>query len=375
MSQPPLFDPLELGAVTLAHRVVMAPLTRLRSRQPGNVPTPLNARYYGQRASQGGLIIAEATNVSDQARGYPGAPGIHTPEQIEGWRGVVEAVHDKGGYLFIQIWHTGRVSHSSMHDGALPVAPSAIPAAGQHMTVNGESAEFEVPRSLRTEELPGIVADFRHAAQCAKAAGADGVEVHGANGYLLDQFLQNSANQRDDQYGGSIENRARLLLEVVDAASEVFGADRVGVRISPYGVVYGTTDTDPEALFNHVAAELGRRRIAYLHVIEPRVDQTSDENAFKDGRPENVADRFKRIFGGPVIAAGGFVKETAEKAIREGHADAIAFGRLFIANPDLPKRLRLDAPMNRHHRPTFYGGGERGYTDYPSLEASQSNAA
>ncbi|MFT8244341.1 alkene reductase [Roseomonas sp. BN140053] len=367
MSADPLFQPLPLGAITLAHRVVMAPLTRLRSRQPGNVPTALNAEYYGQRASRGGLVIAEATNVSDQARGYPGAPGLHTPEQVAGWRGVAEAVHRKGGFLFVQLWHTGRVSHSSMHGGALPVAPSAIPAVGKHMDVTGAPAEFEVPRALALAELPGIVAQFRHAAECAKAAGADGVEVHGANGYLLDQFLQNSANQRDDAYGGSIANRARLLLEVVDAVSEVLGADRVGVRLSPYGVVYGTTDTDPEALFNHVAAELDRRGVAYLHVIEPRVDQHSDTNAFKEDRPSDVAGRFKAIFRGPVIAAGGFVKETAERALREGHADAIAFGRLFIANPDLPERLRSGAAMNRYDRATFYGGDARGYTDYAAL--------
>ena len=370
MSDSPLFQPLRLGDLTLDHRVVMAPLTRLRSRQPGNVPTELNAAYYGQRASRGGLIVAEATNVSDQARGYPGAPGIHTPEQVEGWRRIADAVHARGGFLFVQIWHTGRVSHSSMHGGALPVAPSAIPAVGRHMDAAGQPAGFEVPRALETEEVPGIVAQFRHAAECAKAAGADGVEVHGANGYLLDQFLQDSANQRTDRYGGSIENRARLLLEVVDAASEVFGRGRVGVRLSPYGVVYGTTDSNPEALFDHVARELDSRDIAYLHVIEPRVDQTSDTNAFKAGRPENVAGRFKALFRGAVIAAGGFVKETAEAAIRDGHADAIAFGRLFIGNPDLVERLRRGAPLNRYDRSTFYGGDARGYTDYPTLDAA-----
>jgi N-ethylmaleimide reductase len=367
MATDPLFEPLTLGAIRLDHRVVMAPLTRMRSRQPGDVPQPLNAAYYGQRASRGGLVIAEATDIAEQARGYPGAPGIYSPEQIAGWRGVAEAVHAAGGFLFVQIWHTGRVSHSSMQPGgALPVAPSAVAAPGQHMDRQFNPVPFETPRALDEAEIADLVGLFRQAALNAREAGADGVEIHGANGYLIDQFLQDSTNRRSDRYGGPIENRARFLLEVVDAVAGAIGADRVGVRISPWGRFNGMKDSDPGALFDHVAAELGRRGLAYLHVVEPRADQTSDTNALDPNAPD-AASRVKAQFGGPLIAAGGFTPESAAAAVASGHVDAVAFGRLFIANPDLPERIRRGAGFNRYDRTTFYGGDARGYIDYPAL--------
>ncbi len=369
MSVDALFQPLQLGAVTLKHRVVMAPLTRMRSRQPGDVPHALNAIYYGQRASRGGLIITEATDISAEARGYPGAPGIYSDDQVQGWREVTDAVHAKGGVIFVQIWHTGRISHTSMQPGGrVPVAPSAVPAPGDHVDANGRPVPFETPRALALDEIPGIVEQFRAAARRAQEAGFDGVEIHSANGYLLDQFLQDGTNKRADQYGGPIENRARLTLEVIDAVAEIVGADRLGIRLSPWGGLNGMTDSDPGALFDHVTGELGRRGLAYLHVVEPRADQNSDTNAL-DSNALDAASRFKRRFGGPLIAAGGFRRESAAASIASGNADAVAFGRLFIANPDLPERFRLGASLNRYDRTTFYGGDARGYIDYPALAA------
>ena len=364
-----LFQPLRLGAVTLRHRVVMAPLTRMRALRPGDVPHALNATYYGQRASRGGLIITEATDVSAQARGYPGAPGIYSDEQVRGWREVVDAVHARGGLIFVQLWHTGRISHSSMQPGgAVPVAPSAVPAPGGHFDADGRPVPFETPRALEEGEISGVVEQFRAAALRAREAGFDGVEVHSANGYLLDQFLQDGTNTRTDRYGGPVENRVRLTLEVVDAVAETVGADRVGVRLSPWGRFNGMSDGDPGALFDHLTGELGRRGLAYLHVVEPRADQNSDANALDANAPD-AASRFKRRFGGPLIAAGGFTRESAAAAIAGGDVDAVAFGRLFIANPDLPERFRLGAPLNRYDRATFYGGDARGYTDYPASAA------
>jgi N-ethylmaleimide reductase len=362
MSNDALFQPLTLGAVRLQHRVVMAPLTRMRSRQPGDVPQALNAAYYGQRASAGGLIITEATDISAQARGYPGAPGLYSPEQIEGWRAVTNAVHAKGGVIFAQIWHTGRVSHSSMQPGgSVPVAPSAVPGQGGHMDAQAKPVPFETPRALTVPEIQEIVAQFCQAALNARASGFDGVEIHGANGYLIDQFSQDGTNKRTDAYGGPIENRARFLLEVVDAVAAAVGADRVGVRQSPWGSNYGISDSDPEALFGYIARELGKRGLAYLHLVETRPDQASA------GR--DVATLIGRQFGGNVILAGGFTGETADAAVASGRAAAVAFGRTFIANPDLPTRLRLGAPLNPYDRSTFYGGDARGYTDYPALAA------
>ncbi len=367
MTSTALFTPLPLGSVELSHRIVMAPLTRLRSRQPGDVPHALNAEYYGQRASAGGLIITEATDISPQARGYPGAPGIYSAEQIEGWRLVTDAVHAKGGIIFLQIWHTGRVTHSSMQPGGeRPVAPSAVPAAGMHMNAQGAPAAFETPRALGEDEIASIVADFRQATLNAKSAGFDGVEVHGANGYLIDQFLRDGSNVRTDRYGGAIENRARFLLEVVEGVVSAWEPGRVGVRLSPWGDFNDMRDSDTLALFQHAAAQLGRRQIAYLHVVEPRADQSSDVNAIDPLAPDAAAT-LRSCFGGAIISAGGYVRETAAQAIDEDRADAIAFGRLFIANPDLPERFRREAPLNDYHRASFYGGDERGYIDYPAL--------
>jgi N-ethylmaleimide reductase len=372
MLTDPLFTPVQIGALSLSHRVVMAPLTRMRSLQPGDVPCALNATYYGQRASRGGLIIAEATDICEQARGYPGAPGVYSPAQIAGWKLVTDAVHAKGGLIFLQIWHTGRISHSSMQPGgALPVAPSAIAAPGNHMDMRFNAVPFETPRALALDEIPAIIGLFRQAAINARAAGFDGVEIHAANGYLVNQFLQDCTNTRTDAYGGSIENRTRFLLEVVDAVAAAWSADRVGVRLSPWGTFNGMSDRDPGRLYDHVATALGKRGIAYIHVIEPRADQSSDTNALDPNAPD-AASRLKTCFKGPVIAAGGFTQHTAGQVIAAGHADAVAFGRSFIANPDLPERFRTRASLNRYDRPTFYGGTERGYTDYPALPAKAS---
>jgi N-ethylmaleimide reductase len=367
----PLFTPARLGALSLKHRVVMAPLTRMRSLQPGDIPHKLNAEYYGQRASDGGLIITEATDISPSAAGYAGAPGIHTAEQVAGWRLVTDIVHAKGGLIVNQIWHTGRFSHSSLQpDGKPPFAPSAIAIKGEHKTRQGELVPYETPRVLTEDQIAGIVRDFARAAANSKAAGFDGVEIHGANGYLIDQFLRNGSNRRTDRYGGPIENRARFLLEAVDAVIPVWGRDRVGVRLSPFGRDGDMIDSDGFALWRHAARELGERGLAYLHLVEPRADKSSDVNAIHPDAPDAAAE-LKDVFGGPLISAGGYVGETARAAILSGKADAVAFGRLFIANPDLAKRLRVNAPTNRHHRPSFYGGSEVGYTDYPFLKDIQ----
>ncbi|CAO3438159.1 alkene reductase [Azospirillum doebereinerae] len=365
----PLFTPTRLGALSLGHRVVMAPLTRMRASQPGDVPQAMNVAYYRQRASLGGLIITEATDISAQARGYPGVPGIHTERQVAGWSRVTEAVHAERGRIVLQIWHTGRVSHPSLQPGgAVPVAPSAVlPAGWRHMDATGAPADPVVPAALSRDGIAGIVESFAEAVRNARRAGFDGVELHGANGYLIDQFLQDSSNRRTDDYGGSIENRVRFLLEVVDAAAGSWSADRIGVRLSPWGTYNGMADSDSAALHAHVGAALATRKLAYLHVVEPRADQTSDTNAIKADAPDAGA-LLKRAFGGPVISAGGYVGDTARDALRQGRADAIAFGRLFIANPDLPRRLQIGAAMNRYDRSSFYGGDERGYVDYPTLE-------
>lgn len=367
----PLLRPVTLGALDLAHRIVMAPLTRMRSRQPGDVPQAINVRYYDQRASAGGLIITEATDISEQARGYPGVPGVYSTEQIAGWRHITDAVHAKGGLIVLQIWHTGRISHRTMQPGgALPVAPSAVVRAGlQHVDVHGNTVDVAVPRALSIDEIAPIVASFARAVGNARDAGFDGVEIHAANGYLIDQFLQDSSNVRTDGYGGPIAHRARFLLEVADAAIQAWSPDRIGVRLSPWGRFNGMADSDPASLYRYVGAALAERGLAYLHVVEPRADQQSDVNAI-DAAAADAGALLKQAFAGPVISAGGYVGATARAALQEHRADAIAFGRLFIANPDLPRRLAEAAPMNRYDRTTFYGGGEHGYTDYPFLAPS-----
>jgi N-ethylmaleimide reductase len=360
-SYPKLFSPIQIGAVQLSHRVVMAPLTRSRSQQPGDIPNDLMAEYYGQRASEGGLIISEATTISVTARGWFGAPGMYSDEQVAGWKRVVETVHAKGGRMFSQLWHTGRASHVSMTNGAPPVAPSAIPFDGKSSTPDGWMPTSP-PRALNIDEIPAIVEDYRRAAERAKSAGFDGIELHGANGYLPDQFLQDGSNKRTDAYGGSIQNRARFLLEVVDALVSVWGGDRVGVRIGPGGKFNGMSDSNPQALFEYVAGQLNRFGLAYLHIVEPRV---KGNVVIAEGQGPVAAEQLRRIFQGKIIAAGGFEPDTAEAVIEKGDADLVAFGRHFIANPDLPKRIQLGLPLNAYDRSTFYTFDPRGYTDYP----------
>jgi N-ethylmaleimide reductase len=368
MNYPSLFSPLKIGPYQLKHRVVMAPLTRLRAERPSLAPRPLNVEYYSQRATPGGLIIAEASPVMVTGFGHPGVPGIYSDAQIEGWRKVVDAVHAKGGLIFLQLWHVGRVSHSSFQPGgALPVAPSAVPISQElkTMTAGGELVTYETPRALETSEIPGVIEAYRQGARNALAAGFDGVEIHGANGYLIEQFLQSHTNLRTDQYGGSIENRARFLLEVTQAAIEIWGADRVGVRLSPYGVANDSGEPDPMPLYTHVIKALNPLGLAYLHFIEPRSSGAGRAEVNHQNVPSAMV-LFRPIWDGKLITAGGFTGETANAAIAAGHADAIAFGRIFISNPDLPGRLAHGYPLTPYNRATFYSGEEAGYTDYPA---------
>ena len=367
MNFPSLFSPLKIGPYQLQHRVVMAPLTRMRAEKPSLAPRPLNAEYYAQRATSGGLIIAEASPVMATGFGSPGVPGIYTEQQIAGWRKVVDAVHAKGGVIFLQLWHVGRVSHSSFQPGGVPpVAPSAVPIPPDLKTgtADGKVTDYETPRALETSEIPGIVEAYRQAARNALKAGFDGVEVHGANGYLIEQFLQSHTNLRTDRYGGSIENRTRFLMEVTQAVIEVWGADRVGVRLSPYGIANGSGEADPMPLYTHVVESLNPLGLAYLHFIEPRSSGAGRAEVNHQNVPSAMV-LFRPIWNGVLITAGGFTGETANAAIAEGHADAIAFGRIFISNPDLPRRLREGFPLTPYNRATFYGGEEKGYTDYP----------
>jgi len=360
-----LFTPLKVGAITVPNRVFMAPLTRLRSIEPGDIPTPLMGEYYRQRASAG-LIISEATQISAQAKGYAGAPGLHSPEQIAAWKKITAGVHAENGHMAVQLWHTGRISHTSLQPGGqAPVAPSAI-AAGTRTSLrdaNGNAIreETSVPRALEIDEIPGIVNDFRQAVANAREAGFDLVELHAAHGYLLHQFLSPSANQRTDEYGGSVENRARLLLEVVDAVCNEWGADRIGIRVSPIGT-FQNTDNGPneEADALYLIEELARRGIAYLHMSEPD---------WAGGAPytEAFREKVRARFHGPIIGAGAYTPEKAEDLIGKGLIDAVAFGRDYIANPDLVERLERKAELNPQRPESFYGGGAEGYTDYPTL--------
>lgn len=363
-----LFSPIQLGAHTLPNRVVMAPLTRNRASD-GNVPTELNATYYAQRASAG-LLIAEATQVTPYGQGYPATPGIHSPEQVEGWKLVTEAVHAHGGRIFLQLWHVGRISHPSLQpDGVLPVAPSAIaPADGEASTYEGPKP-YVTPRALETDELPGIVEQYRQGAANALAAGFDGVEIHGANGYLLDQFLRDGTNKRTDAYGGSVENRARLLLEVTAAVVDVWGAvggasrngNRVGVRLSPSSTFNSMSDSDPKATFSYAIEALNQFGLAYLHLLEP---SEADE---RHGGTLIPTSYFRPLFKGNLMVNWNYDRDKANAAIANGDADLVSFGKLFIANPDLPERFQADASLNEPDPSTFYGGGEKGYVDYPVL--------
>ncbi len=369
MNLSALFSPLRIGPYQLAHRLAMAPLTRMRAEKPSLAPRPLNVEYYAQRATPGGLIIAEASPVMATGFGSPGVPGIYSEPQIEGWREVVDAVHARGGVIFLQLWHVGRVSHSSFQPGgALPVAPSAvaIPPDLKTGTADGKVTTYETPRALEIGEIPGIVDAYRQGAINALKAGFDGVEIHGANGYLIEQFLQSHTNLRTDRYGGSIENRTRFLMEVTQAVVEVWGADRVGVRLSPYGIANGSGEPDPMPLYTHVVQSLNPLGLAYLHFIEPRSSGAGRAEVNWQNVPSAMV-LFRPIWNGVLITAGGFTGETANAAIAAGHADAIAFGRIFISNPDLPRRLREGFPLTPYNRATFYGGDVAGYTDYPDI--------
>ncbi len=352
---PTLFDPIRIGDLDLPHRILMAPLTRSRATPDGRVPTRLMRDYYVQRASAA-LIISEATSVTPMGVGYAATPGIWSDEQVEGWKRITEGVHAAGGRMFLQLWHVGRISDPMFLNGELPVAPSAI-AAGGHVSLVRPQRPFVTPRALETAEIPGIVEAFRKGAENARRAGFDGVEIHGANGYLLDQFLQDVSNHRTDQYGGPVENRARLLLEVTDAVLSVWSAGRVGMHLAPRGDSHSMGDSDRLGTFSYVARELGRRGIAFIMARE-RVDADS------------IGPALKRTFGGVFIANEKFSVEASERALEAGDADAIAFGLKFLANPDLPRRLRLGAPLNEPVMATLYAGGAEGYTDYPPLEAA-----
>lgn len=354
-----LFSPVSLGSIALSNRIVMAPLTRNRAGE-GGVPQDLNVTYYAQRASAG-LIVTEATPISLMAHGYPALPGIYTDAHIAGWKKVTDAVHAKGGKIVIQLWHVGRISHPSLIGGQTPVAPSAIKPAGKAFTYQG-LVDYVEPRALDINELPAIVQDYVHATKCAMAAGFDGVEIHAANGYLLDQFLRDGSNQRTDEYGGSVENRARLLLEVTDAVVNTIGADKTGVRLSPVNPFNDMKDSNPQALFNYVAEALNRFNLAYLHAVEGGIHGGGEADPFDFAS-------FRKLFKGSYMANLSYDKARGNAAIASGHADCVAYGVPFIANPDLVERFKQDAPLNAADSNTFYGGNEVGYTDYPSLTA------
>ena len=346
-----LFQSLQLGPLTLPNRIIMAPLTRARSGK-SRVPNSLMEQYYVQRASAG-LILTEATSIEPMGVGYADTPGIWSEEQVQGWKKITQAVHAKGGHIFMQLWHVGRISDPIFLNGELPVAPSAIAASG-HVSLIRPEKNYVTPRALEASEIPQLIETYRKAAANAKEAGFDGVEIHGANGYLLDQFLHESTNKRTDQYGGSIENRARLLLEVTDAVISVWGADRVGMHLAPRGDAHDVADSNPEALYLYVAKELGKRKIAF---ILTRESQGAD----------SLSPKMKQVFGGVFISNEKFTKESAEATISRGEADAIAFGVPFISNPDLPRRFKDNAPLNQTDFQTLYGEGAHGYTDYPAL--------
>lgn len=346
-----LFEPLALGDLVLPNRIIMAPLTRSRAGA-ARIPNDLMADYYAQRADVG-LILSEATSVTPMGVGYADTPGIWSHEQVAGWKKVTHAVHQKGGRIFLQLWHVGRISHPMFLGGETPVAPSAIKPAG-HVSLVRPVTEYITPRALETHDIPGIIEAYRQGAQNAKEAGFDGVEIHGANGYLLDQFLQDTTNHRTDRYGGSIENRARLMLEVTDAVIDVWGKERVGMHLAPRGDSHDMGDSTPLETFSYVARELGKRGIAFICAREYPGD-------------DSIGAVLKKEFGGPFIANEKFTKQSAQQAIADGRADAVAFGQLIIANPDLVARFKADAPLNAPDYTTFYSAGEKGYTDYPTM--------
>jgi N-ethylmaleimide reductase len=372
--QKKLFTPAQIGRITLNHRVVMPPMSRLRAQPGTGIPSDLMLEYYSQRASDGGLILTEATAIAASARGYYHAPGLYTDEHVAGWKRITAAVHAKGAYMFTQLWHAGRTTHISI-TGSQPVTASVDPTywADPSIVVDTPDGLLQTSphRALETAEITDILEQYRAAAHNAKKAGFDGVELMAANGHLIDQFLQDNTNKRTDQYGGSIENRARLLVEGVQTLAEVWGADRVGVRLAPCGTFNGMGDSNPRALFRYVAERLDGFGLAYLHLIEPRV---KGGETISEAQAPIVTQELSKIFQGRVIAAGGFNPDTAEASVANGDASLIAFGRLFIANPDLPKRIERDLPLNPYDRSTFYGYDGRGYTDYPTYEKGDRRA-
>ena len=362
-----LFSPITVGPYALSHRVVLAPMTRLRTIQPCDIPSPMMAEFYGQRASAGGLVLIEGTSISISARSYFGGASFFHDGQTEGWKTVADAVHAKGGRVFMQLIHGGRQSHVEMTGGVDPVAPSVVPFDGVAMTKEG-FVPASPHRALEIEEITGIIEEFRIAARRAMDAGFDGVELHGANGYLVDEFIQDGTNKRTDAYGGPIEARVRFLRESVEALISVWGENRVGVRISPSGEWGGIADSNPEATFSHVAKVLNEYRIAYLHVIEPRV---KGDDTLHDGHPAVASGYLRPHFGGPIIAAGGFNGDSARAIVEAGDADLVAFGRHFTSNPDLPYRLQHRLPLTPYVRAGFWGGDERLYTDFPTYDGKQ----
>ena len=361
-----LFSPVELGSTQLKHRVVMAPLTRSRTIQQGGIPGDLMLEYYTQRTSDGGLIISEANQLSLASQGWHGAPGLYTDAQISGWKKIVDTVHAKGGRIFAQLWHPGRFSHVSLTGGATPVSASVDREYWQNPSrlISTPSGWIQPSphRSLEKSEISGVVEEFAKCVIRARSAGFDGVEVHAGNGYLIDQFLQDGSNKRSDEYGGSIENRTRLLFEVVEAMISAWANDRIGVRVTPNGTFNAMSDSDPEALHAYIAKELNRFDLAYLHIIEPRM---SGSLMVKTDQPPVATPRARKLFTGRIIANGGFEPESAAAAIEQGEADAISFGRYFVSNPDLPKRIREELPLASYDRDTFYTFEAKGYTDYP----------
>lgn len=360
-SLDPLFKPIKVGALDLPNRIVMAPLTRNRADHASLAPHALNVEYYAQRASAG-LIISEATQIMPEGQGYAFTPGIYSDEQIAGWKLVTDAVHAKGGHILLQLWHVGRISHPDLQPGnAQPVAPSAVKPIGQTFTTTGFK-DLETPRALELDEIPAIIAQYGKAAANAKAAGFDGVEVHGANGYLIDQFLRDGTNQRTDAYGGAIENRARFLIEATKAVIEVFGADRVGVRLSPLSPFNDIADSNPEPLFTYAVEKLSELGVAYLHIVEGET-----------GGPREPAGgfdlaRLRKAFKGAYIGNNGYDPALAAERVASGAVDLVAFGHMFISNPDLVERVRKGVPLTEPDKATFYGGGAEGYTDYPTSE-------
>ncbi len=352
-----LFDDMEMGALHLPNRMVMAPLTRRRA--PENIANDLMAAYYVQRATAG-LIISEGSQISPLGVGYPATPGIHSQAQVDGWKKVTSAVHEAKGRIFLQLWHVGRISHPDYHNGELPVAPSAIAPAGEAVTSSGMKP-FVTPRELETGEISDIVDQFKQAAVNARAAGFDGVEIHGANGYLIDQFIRDGTNHRRDSYGGGVENRTRLCIEVIDAVVGVWGCDRVGIRLSPSGTLNDISDSNPTATFVYLAERLSRFKLAYLHVVDAL------EGDIRHGARVVALADIRKAYDGTLIVCGGYDKERGNAAIADGLADCVAFGKLFIANPDLVKRFETDAALNAPDVSGFYDGGEKGYTDYPAL--------